>query len=112
LTSHRYKPNPMRTKTIPCLKEQIIGHKGHRNVIFCALLSALLLLGGCNSDRRQLLAEAPLLGDGMKDALGQPIHFREPPQRIVSLSAVQTMILYKLGLKDRLVARSETSNYP
>ncbi|MEM2873138.1 MAG: ABC transporter substrate-binding protein [Nitrososphaerales archaeon] len=46
------------------------------------------------------------------DDLGQSINITKTPQRIVSISASCTEILYALGCGDKIVAVDKTSDYP
>ncbi|MGB9659445.1 MAG: hypothetical protein ACPLY9_02830 [Nitrososphaerales archaeon] len=46
------------------------------------------------------------------DDIGQSINITKTPQRIVSISASCTEILYDLGCGDKIVAVDKTSDYP
>ena len=46
------------------------------------------------------------------DAVGNEITIDEAPERIVTLSPVNTEILYGLGLGDEIVGRTDNDNYP
>ena len=46
------------------------------------------------------------------DDAGRSLTFTRPPQRIVSISASNTEILYALGLEDRIVGVDQYSDYP
>lgn len=46
------------------------------------------------------------------DALGNEVTLEKAPERIVTLSPVNTEILYGLGLDDEIVGRTDNDNYP
>lgn len=52
------------------------------------------------------------LANTYTDGLGREVHFENTPQRIISLSASNTEILFAIGAGDQVVGRDEFSDYP
>lgn len=48
----------------------------------------------------------------IKDDAGREVTIPRPPQKIISISASNTEILYALGLENRIVGLDQYSNYP
>jgi iron complex transport system substrate-binding protein len=81
-----------------------------------ALAAAALALTACGTDQPASAPEAGEDTDGafpvtVTDALGQ-VTIDAVPERIVSLSATHTEILFAIGASDQVVAVDSTSNHP
>ena len=71
-------------------------------------LTILLVLIACTPTAPQTeAASVP-----MTDSLGREVRLHAPAQRIVSLAASTTEILFAIGAGDRVVGRDEYSDYP
>ena len=86
----------------------------YSKIIFLALSTALCaaLLAGCSLSQMPPSTEAPPEPVTLIDSLGRQVTLAAPPQRIVSLAASNTEILFAIGAGDRLVGRDEFSDYP
>jgi iron complex transport system substrate-binding protein len=75
-----------------------------RRTLTAALLATLALAGACGDDTTDVAtdpqAPAPAVGE------------EEVPQRIVSLSATATEVLFAIGAGEQVVAVDEQSNFP
>lgn len=85
-----------------------------------ALFASLVVLGACNSEE-ETKKEAQNDGGNateaafpvtVTDSVGNEITMEEAPKRIVSLSPVNTEILYGLDLGDEVVGRTDNDSYP
>jgi len=79
-----------------------------------ALLAALLLATSCAAGANSAPA-APIAGDyplTVTDDAGRSVTVPKEPQRIVSLSASNTELVYALGLEGKLVGVDDYSDYP
>ena len=86
----------------------------YSKIIYMALSAALCaaLLAGCSLSQMPLSTKAPPDTVTLIDSLGRRVTLATPPQRIVSLAASNTEILFAIGAGDLLVGRDEFSDYP
>ncbi|MDP9453886.1 MAG: hypothetical protein M3P97_11015 [Actinomycetota bacterium] len=68
-----------------------------------ALLAALALAGACGDDTTDVATDP---------TAAPPAAEEEVPQRIVSLSATATEMLFAIGAGEQVVAVDEQSNFP
>lgn len=73
-----------------------------RRILTAALLATLALAGACGDDTTDVATEP-----GAPAPAGE-----EVPQRIVSLSATATEVLFAIGAEEQVVAVDEQSNFP
>ena len=78
-------------------------------VIFGLLLGASLLLCACTSAATPSPTPAPLV---LTDGLGRQFTIASPYQKVVSLAASNTEILFAIGAGDQVIARDAFSDYP
>lgn len=79
------------------------------------LLVLVALIGfatSCSNPNSQLIADAPLISQKFTDAYGRAQVLTHSPDRVVSLAANITEIIYAIGAEKRLAAVSHDSNYP
>lgn len=88
-------------------------------VVAGALIASVAVLGACSGDENETVKDTSNDASSVAafpvtvtDALGNEITMEEAPERIVSLSPVNTEILYGLGLGDEIVGRTDNDNYP
>lgn len=87
-----------------------------------ALFASVAVLAACNASETETpedgkeegteSAESAAFPVTVKDALGNEVTIEQAPERIVTLSPVNTEILYGLGLGDEIVGRTDNDNYP
>lgn len=87
-----------------------------------ALFASVAVLAACGANEAETTeevkkddtesAETAAFPVTVTDALGNEITIDEAPERIVSLSPVNTEILYGLDLGDEIVGRTDNDNYP
>jgi iron complex transport system substrate-binding protein len=92
-----------------------------RTSIMPMLLGLSLALAACAPQAQAPAATAPATepaatsapaGMTLTDGLGREVRLDAPPQRIVSLAASNTEIIFALGAGDLLIGRDEFSDYP
>lgn len=80
------------------------------NWLVCSLIIVLsLLVGACAAPATEEPTSEPI---SLRDGLGRIITMAAPAQRIVSLAASNTEILYAIGAGSQVVGRDEFSDYP
>lgn len=77
-----------------------------------AILFAFILLSGCPNPNRKMIEEAPYLTMRFRDDAGRDLKMKEHPKRIISLAPSLTEMIFACGGGDKLVARSQSSDYP
>jgi len=87
-----------------------------------ALFASVAVLAACGASETETTeevkkdetesAETGAFPVTVKDAIGNEITMDKAPERIVSLSPVNTEILYGLDLGDEIVGRTDNDNYP
>jgi iron complex transport system substrate-binding protein len=68
-----------------------------------------LAIGGCSAATTEVPTPQPI---AVQDGLGRELTLASPAQRVVSLAASNTEILYALGAGSQVVGRDEFSDYP
>lgn len=88
-------------------------------VVASTLVASIAVLGACSGDENETVKDSPkdtasdaVFPVTVTDSLGNEITMEEAPERIVTLSPVNTEILYGLGLGDEIVGRTDNDNYP
>ena len=81
-------------------------------ISFLALGAILSLFSGCSNPNSQLIADAPLISQNFVDAYGRPQMLSRSPERVVSLAANITEVIYAIGAEKRLAAVSHDSDFP
>lgn len=86
-------------------------NKRSLSVLFSLAVAGLLLLSACAAQPTPTLepTASPIV---LKDGLDREITLAAPAQRVVSLAASTTEILFAIGAGDQVVGRDEFSNYP
>ncbi len=72
-----------------------------------AIFAVAVLLAGCGGQTKSGAGDITITDD-----LGQRISVTNPPRKIVSLTPNTTEIICYLGLRDKLIGRSNYCNYP
>ncbi len=82
-------------------------------IIFICLLSSMLFLSACAPTATPSPTPEPTLAPlVLTDGLGSQFSLAAPYQKIVSLAASNTEILFAIGAGDQVVARDSFSDYP
>ncbi len=79
---------------------------------FLSIILLLLAFAACSTPNKQLIENAPYVTLRLKDDLGRELALKENPKRILSLAPSVTEMIYAAGAGDKLVGRSQSSNYP
>lgn len=87
-----------------------------------ALFASVAVLAACGANETDTTenkkndaedsAETSVFPVTVTDAIGNEVTLEEAPERIVTLSPVNTEILYGLDLGDEIVGRTDNDNYP
>ena len=79
--------------------------------LFFLLLSSLLLACG-DSQKRELVRNAPAISVSYTDATGREVKLKQIPQKVISLAPNITEMIYLIGAEEKLAARSQACDYP
>lgn len=83
------------------------------NLILIVCLAAALIVAGCQGTQTPAATPEPTTPPMMLiDGLGRTVTLEGPAQKIVSLAASNTEILFAIGAGPQVVGRDEFSDYP
>ncbi len=92
--------------------EKIVKRISTSWLVICGLLTFVFVLSACAQQTSAPTVEPTPEPIALMDGLNRPVELAQPAQRVVSLAASNTEILYAIGAGDQVVARDAYSDFP
>jgi len=92
--------------------EKIVNRKLYSWLVSCSLLFGTFVLPACAQQTPAPTIVPTPKAVVLTDGLERTVELAQPAQRVVSLAASNTEILYAIGAGDQVVARDAYSDYP